>query len=84
MAARERKTMTLDKRTKGPAYFGKMAAAMSHELKNCLAIMNENNGLVQDFTHLARSGRPLIRTGSSRWPNGLTGRSSGRTTCSRR
>jgi len=43
----------------GLAYFGKMTAAISHELKNCLAIMNENAGLIQDLTVLARKGRPL-------------------------
>ncbi|WDP90060.1 MAG: HAMP domain-containing histidine kinase [Desulfobacter sp.] len=51
--------MTVEQRTKGTGYFGKMTAAMSHELKNCLAIMNENNGLIQDFTALALQGRPL-------------------------
>ncbi len=43
----------------GPGYFGKMTASVSHELKNCLAIMNENNGLTQDLTVMALKGRPL-------------------------
>lgn len=43
----------------GLAYFGKMTAAMSHELKNCLAIMNENAGLIQDLLAMNRSGQPL-------------------------
>ncbi|PIE61701.1 MAG: hypothetical protein CSA29_01965 [Desulfobacterales bacterium] len=43
----------------GPGYFGKMTASVSHELKNCLAIMNENNGLTQDLTAMALKGRPL-------------------------
>jgi|GEM_PF-868350 len=43
----------------GLAYFGKMTATMSHELKNCLAIMNENAGLIQDLLVMNRSGQPL-------------------------
>lgn len=45
--------------TPGLAYFGKMTAALSHELKNCLAIINESSGLIQDLSALARNGRPL-------------------------
>lgn len=45
--------------TPGLAYFGKMTAALSHELKNCLAIINESSGLIQDLNALARNGRPL-------------------------
>lgn len=45
--------------TTAPGYFGKMTAAISHELKNCLAIINENNGLLQDFSAMAQNGRPL-------------------------
>lgn len=59
--------------TPGLAYFGKMTAAMSHELKNCLAIMNENAGLIQDLLVMNQSGHPLepdrlgrITTGISR------------------
>jgi len=43
----------------GLAYFGKMTATMSHELKNCLAIMNENAGLIQDLLMMNQSGHPL-------------------------
>lgn len=45
--------------TPGLVYFGKMTAALSHELKNCLAIINENSGLIEDLTAMARNGRPL-------------------------
>jgi C4-dicarboxylate-specific signal transduction histidine kinase len=40
-------------------YFGKVAASISHELKNVLAILNEHAGLLQDFVAMAAHGRPL-------------------------
>lgn len=40
-------------------YFGKVSASISHELKNVLAILNENAGLLQDFAAMAEQGRPL-------------------------
>lgn len=43
----------------GPAYFGRMGASISHEIKNCLAIMNENAGLMSDYLMMAQEGRPL-------------------------
>lgn len=46
----------------GPAgleFFGAISASLSHELKNSLAIINENAGLMQDFLHMAAQGKPL-------------------------
>ena len=40
-------------------YFGKVSASISHELKNVLAILNENAGLLQDFATMAEQGQPL-------------------------
>ncbi len=52
----------LDWRTLGPTgleYFGRMCAGVSHELKNSLAMINENAGLMQDLAALAQRGQPL-------------------------
>lgn len=43
----------------GPAYFGRMGASISHDIKNCLAIMNENAGLMSDYLMMAQKGAPL-------------------------
>ena len=40
-------------------YFGMVSASVSHELKNVLAILNENAGLLQDFAAMAEQGQPL-------------------------
>jgi C4-dicarboxylate-specific signal transduction histidine kinase len=40
-------------------FFGKISASISHELKNVLAIINENAGLLEDFTFMADRGVPL-------------------------
>jgi C4-dicarboxylate-specific signal transduction histidine kinase len=40
-------------------YFGKVNASISHELKNVLAILNENAGLLQDFVAMEEQGMPL-------------------------
>ena len=34
------------------AFFGKMCASISHEIKNCLAVISEQNGLHQDLLML--------------------------------
>ncbi|WP_457570672.1 hypothetical protein [Desulfovulcanus sp.] len=39
--------------------FGRVSASISHEIKNCLAIINEQNGLLEDFLYLAQQGQPL-------------------------
>lgn len=43
----------------GLRYFGDMTASISHEIKNCLAIMNENAGLLQDLLAYAQRGNQL-------------------------
>ena len=43
----------------GLQFFGKMSATISHEINNVLAIINENAGLLQDFTLMADKGIPL-------------------------
>jgi C4-dicarboxylate-specific signal transduction histidine kinase len=43
----------------GLAFFGKMCASISHEIKNCLAVISEQNGLHQDLLMLQRQGQPL-------------------------
>ena len=42
----------------GLSYFGRMGASISHEIKNCLAIMNENAGLMSDHLMMAQKGVP--------------------------
>jgi signal transduction histidine kinase len=43
----------------GLQFFGKMSASISHEIKNTLAIINENAGLLKDFVSMAEQGVPL-------------------------
>ena len=43
----------------GLRYFGDMTASISHEIKNCLAIINENSGLLQDLLGAVQRGRQL-------------------------
>lgn len=43
----------------GLGFFGNMTASISHELKNALAIVNENAGLLGDLALLMEKGRPL-------------------------
>ncbi|MGD2185430.1 MAG: hypothetical protein PVI71_04845 [Desulfobacterales bacterium] len=40
----------------GLQFFGKMTASVSHEIKNVLAIINENAGLLEDLAHMADRG----------------------------
>lgn len=37
-----------------------MGASISHDIKNCLAIMNENAGLISDHLIMAQKGKPLV------------------------
>jgi len=39
--------------------FGSISASISHELKNALAIINENAGLLEDLSFMAGKGLPL-------------------------
>ena len=43
----------------GLQFFGKISASISHEIKNVLAIINENAGLLEDFTLMADRGTPI-------------------------
>ncbi len=43
----------------GIEFFGRMTASISHEIKNTLAIVNENAGLLGDLALLMDKGRPL-------------------------
>jgi hypothetical protein len=45
--------------TSGLQFFGKMTASLSHEIKNVLAIVNEDAGLIEDYCLLAGQGRPV-------------------------
>lgn len=40
-------------------FFGQISASISHELKNVLAIINENAGLLEDLSLMADRGAPL-------------------------
>jgi hypothetical protein len=54
----------------GLQFFGKMSASISHELKNVMAIINENAGLLEDLTVMAEKGMPIdperLKTQASR------------------
>lgn len=43
----------------GVRFFGEMSASISHEMKNVLAIVNENAGLLNDMVQLSEQGMPL-------------------------
>lgn len=43
----------------GIRFFGEMSASISHEMKNVLAIINENAGLLQDVVQMSADGAPL-------------------------
>ncbi len=45
--------------TEGFRFMGKMNASISHEVKNVLAIINENAGLLEDFTLMAEKGMAI-------------------------
>lgn len=43
----------------GLEFFGKVCAAISHDMKNVLAVINENAGLLEDVCLMAEKGRPI-------------------------
>jgi C4-dicarboxylate-specific signal transduction histidine kinase len=43
----------------GVRFFGEMSASISHEIKNVLAIVNENAGLLADLVRMSEKGIPL-------------------------
>jgi signal transduction histidine kinase len=44
----------------GLQFYGIITASVSHEIKNVLAIINENAGLLEDLTLMADRGQPLV------------------------
>lgn len=50
----------------GLRFFAEISASVSHEIKNVLAIINENAGLLQDMVAMSAKGMPLA-------PERLTG-----------
>ena len=45
-------------------FFGKMNASISHELRNALAVINENAGLIKDLMIMTEKGHPLDKAGA--------------------
>jgi len=45
---------------KGFLFSGEMTASATHEIKNSLAVIKENAGLLEDLAHMAEKGRPLL------------------------
>lgn len=43
----------------GLQFFGKVSASIAHEIKNVLAIINENAGLLEDLTFAAQRGTAI-------------------------
>ena len=43
----------------GAQFFGEMTASISHEIKNVMAIINENAGLLEDMVAMNRQGVPF-------------------------
>ena len=43
----------------GVCFFGSVTASVSHELKNALAIIGQNSGLLQDYIAMAAKGRSI-------------------------
>jgi signal transduction histidine kinase len=43
----------------GLQFFGKMMASISHEIKNVLAVINENAGLLEDLVRMADRGAAI-------------------------
>lgn len=43
----------------GLKFFGTMTAAVSHDIKNVMAIINENAGLIKDLIQMSQKGAPL-------------------------
>lgn len=51
----EKQTLAID----GARFFGEMTASVSHEIKNVMAIINENAGLLEDMVAMNRQGMPF-------------------------
>lgn len=57
--------------------FAKISAAISHEIKNTLSIINENAGLLEDYAQMAEDGGESPWSESARSPRLLPNRSTG-------
>lgn len=51
---------SMDTADEGFRFFGKVTASLSHEIRNVLATLYENAGLVEDLSLMAERGRPLV------------------------
>jgi len=51
----EKQTLAMD----GARFFGEMTASISHEIKNVMAIINENAGLLEDMVAMNQQGMPF-------------------------
>jgi len=51
----DKQTLAID----GAQFFGEMTASISHEIKNVMAIINENAGLLEDMVAMNRQGAPF-------------------------
>ena len=51
--------MSLDDTNEELKFFGSVTASISHEIKNIIAVINENAGLLEDMTLLSQKGIPL-------------------------
>ena len=40
-------------------FFGEVTAAITHDINNRLAVINENAGLLEDYVHMYRNGREM-------------------------
>lgn len=57
----------------GARFFGEISASISHEIKNVLAIINENAGLLQDMVMMSEKGLPLNPERLLRLAHAITG-----------
>jgi C4-dicarboxylate-specific signal transduction histidine kinase len=57
----------------GVRFFGEISASISHELKNVLAIINENAGLLADIVDLSTKGMPIAPQRLARLAQSIAG-----------
>ncbi len=53
------KTTVRKQDDQGLRFFGQVIASVTHDIKNSLATINENAGLLTDHATMAARGRPL-------------------------
>jgi C4-dicarboxylate-specific signal transduction histidine kinase len=56
---------------RGLAFFGRMAAGVSHEMKNVLSILNELGGLIDDLLYTAQKGGQIAPEQLTRIAEGI-------------